>query len=80
MTSEKFNSLQSQDKEDLLLHAVEVCRKSDELVNHELFKLNDFFIEVKMNYQHRVHRIITAYTREELPVMYAGEVSQTKLC
>ncbi|MEJ7678435.1 MAG: hypothetical protein WKG06_11360 [Segetibacter sp.] len=75
MTPEKFNSLQSSDKEDLLLLAVEVCQKSDELFNYELFKLNDFFIEVRMNYQHRLHKIVTAYNLEELPVMYEGEVS-----
>lgn len=74
MTPKKFNTLESLDKEDLLLLAVEVCKKSDHLFNYKLFKLNDFFIQVRMNCQHRIHRIITAYTQQDLPMMYEGEV------
>ncbi len=74
MTIENFNTLNEQQKVELIFDANKITEKVDNEANYQLFEINDFFVEAKTSLEGKFKRSFTTYSLKELPVEYAGEV------
>ena len=70
MTPEEFNCLEKDQQKFLLCDADKIYEKSSELFREELFKIDDVFVEVKINYFNKFRRQIKAYASGQIPVTY----------
>ncbi len=74
MTIENFNTLNEQQKVELIFDANKITEKVDNEANYQLFEINDFFVEAKTSLEGKFKRSFTTYSLKELPVEYAGEI------
>jgi len=74
MTMESFNQMSEHQKVQLVFEADKITEKIDSEANYQLFKISNFFVEVKSSLEGKFKRSFTSYTLKELPVCYLGEV------
>lgn len=74
MIIESFNQMDEHQKVQLIFEADKITEKVDSEANYQLFKISNFFVEVKSSLEGKFKRTFTAYTLKELPVNYLGEV------
>ncbi len=63
MTVEEFNTLPETRKKELLIDAKKITEYEDDIAKHELFKIDNFFVEVSMSVTHRFRKITKAYAQ-----------------
>lgn len=74
MTIEIFNTLNEQQKVELIFDANKITEKVDNETNYQLFQIDNFFVEAKTSLEGKFKRSFTTYSLKELPAEYAGEV------
>lgn len=74
MTIETFNSLNEQQKVELIFDANKITEKVDREANYQLFQIDNFFIEAKTSLEGKFKRSFTTYSLKALPAEYVGEV------
>lgn len=74
MTLEDFTVLPEQEKRMVLFDANKVDERIDQINRYELFKVDQFFIEVKTCLVGKFKRFIQPYTLKDLPLEYCGKV------
>lgn len=74
MTIENFNNLTEQQKVELIFDANKITEKVDNEANYQLFQVDNFFVESKTSLEGKFKRSFNAYTLQDLPVNYMGEV------
>lgn len=74
MIIENFNRMDEHQKVQLIFEADKVTEKVDGEANYQLFKISNFFVEVKSSLEGKFKRSFTAYTLRELPSAYVSEV------
>lgn len=74
MIIESFNKMNEHQKVQLIFEADKITEKVDTEANYQLFKISNFFVEVKCSIDGKFKRSFTAYSLKELPVAYLGEV------
>ena len=74
MTIEMFNSLDEQQKMQLIFDANKIAEKVDNEANYQLFQIGNFFVETRRSLEGKFKKTLTTYSLKELPVDYAGEV------
>lgn len=74
MLIESFNKMNEHQKVQLIFEADKIAEKVDAEANYQLFKISNFFVEVKCSLEGKFKRSFTAYRLKELPVAYLGEV------
>ena len=62
MTVEEFNILPEAVKKALLIDAKKIREYEDDIAKHELYKIDNFFIEVSMSVTHRFRKITRTYS------------------
>lgn len=72
MTIEEFNILSESDKKGLLVDANKISEYEDDIAKHELFKIDNFFIEVSISVTYRFRKITNTYSQEDIPVVYTA--------
>jgi len=72
MTPEEFNNLEEEKQKFLLCDADKICENRNELFKEELFKIDNLFVEVKINYLNRFKRQIKAYALSQIPATYVS--------
>ncbi|WP_245542533.1 hypothetical protein [Segetibacter koreensis] len=78
MTTEEFHNLDEERQHVVLFEADKVCEWSNEYTNCQLFYTPNFYIETKTSIRYRYKRLISTFTLNTLPLIYAGSV-QLKL-
>jgi hypothetical protein len=73
---ENFNSLSDKQKKDLLVDAKKVSEYQQDLVRYELFTLEDFYVEVKIDFLQRYRIITGAYSLQNIPKRYTGQIAK----
>ncbi len=74
MTIQEFNLLNDQRKKEIIIDAHKVAEYQDDHSSRfELFHFEDFYIEVKVNFQHRYRKIINTYSFQDIPLIYGGK-------
>jgi hypothetical protein len=63
MTLEEFNTLSEAGKKELLIDAKKIREHEDDIAKHELFKIDNFFVEVSISVTHRFRKITKAYAQ-----------------
>lgn len=74
MSIDSFNRMDEHQKVQLIFEADKVTEKVDGESNYQLFKVSNFFVEVRSSLEGKFKRSFTAYSLRNLPVSYAGEV------
>lgn len=74
MTIETFNSLNEQQKVELIFDANKITEKVDREANYQLFQIDNFFVEAKTSLEGKFKRSFTTYSLKALPAEYVGEV------
>lgn len=74
MTIEQFEMLSHEEKLALLKNAPKVTEKLDGFTLRRLFRLGNFFIEIKNSLLNRYKSNLTIYTLKNIPVMYAEDL------
>lgn len=74
MTIESFNLMNEHQKVQLIFEADKITEKVDNEANYQLFKISNFFVEVKSSLEGKFKRTFTTYTLKNLPMDYVGEV------
>jgi hypothetical protein len=74
MIIESFNRMNDHQKVQLIFEADKITERVDAEANYQLFKISNFFVEVKSSLEGKFKRSFTAYTLKDLPVSYVGEV------
>ena len=74
MIIESFNKMNEHQKVQLIFEADKITEKIDTEANYQLFKISNFFVEVKSSIDGKFKRSFTAYSLKELPVAYLSEV------
>lgn len=74
MTIETFNSLNEQQKVELIFDANKITEKVDREANYQLFQIDNFFVEAKTSLEGKFKRSFTTYSLKALPAEYIGEV------
>ncbi|GEO11879.1 hypothetical protein [Segetibacter aerophilus] len=75
MTIDQYNNLTDRQKKELLIDAVKIDEHEDDIATYELFKIDDFYIEVSRSVTYKFRRILSTYSLEEIPPKYAGKVA-----
>ncbi len=73
MTIEQFKNLSEEEKMLFIKDAQKVTEKLDGFTLRRLFKLGNFFIEIKNSLLNRCKINVTVYTRVNLPILYAED-------
>ncbi len=73
MTIEQFKNLNEEEKMAFIKEAPKVTEKLDGFTLRRLFKLENFFIEIKNSLLNRYKSNMTIYTRVNLPILYAED-------
>jgi hypothetical protein len=73
---ENFNSLSDKQKKSLLVDAKKVSEYQQDLVRYELFSVGNFYVEVKIDFLERYRVIAGAYSSDNIPPMYRGQVAK----
>lgn len=72
MTIQDFNSLPEQRKKEIIVDAEKLGEYQDrDSTRYELFKVDKFFVEVKVSFSHRYRKILNSYLMNEVPSVYA---------
>lgn len=74
MTIETFNSLNEQQKVELIFDSNKIAEKVDKEANYQLFQIDNFFVEAKTSLEGKFKRSFTTYSLKALPAEYVGEV------
>ena len=74
MIIESFNKMDEHQKVQLIFEADKITEKVDAEANYQLFKISNFFVEVKSSLEGKFKRSFTAFSLKELPVAYLSEV------
>jgi hypothetical protein len=62
MTVEEFNILSEVGKKELLIDAKKITEYEDDIAKHELFRIDNFFVEVSISVTHRFRKITNTYS------------------
>ena len=73
MTPEQFDSLSEEHKNIEIFEARKITERFNQRVKFELFQIDDFFVEIKTSLQHRFRRVVSTYTRKDIPIEYPKE-------
>ena len=74
MNIESFTKMNEHQKVQLIFEADKITEKVDAEANYQLFKISNFFVEVKSSLEGKFKRSFTAFSLKELPVAYLSEV------
>lgn len=74
MTIEKFETLNEQQKVELIFDANKITEKVDNEANYQLFQVDSFFVEAKTSLEGKFKRCFTSYALKDLPADYISEV------
>ncbi len=62
MTVEEFNILSEGEKKELLIDAKKITEYEDDVAKHELFMIDNFFIEVSISVTYKFRKITNTYS------------------
>ncbi len=69
-----FNSLSDKRQKEIIVDAQKVAEYQDgDAERYELFGIEDFFIEVKVNFWERNRKILNTYSMKDIPINYDGK-------
>ncbi len=71
MTIEEFNKLSDRCKKELLIDAKKLAEREDAVAKYEIFKIDDFFVEVSRSITFKFRKIINTFSSKEKPVELA---------
>ena len=77
MTIEQYNNLPDREKKHLLIDAKKVTEYEDEIATYELFRLDDFYIEVSRSVTYKFRKILNTYEFKDIPLVYSANVLKT---
>lgn len=75
MTIEEFEKLSDEEKRIQLFEAQKVAERYSGFSKYQLFLIDDFFVETKINSLHLFRRTMTCYTNKTLPAEYYDVLS-----
>ncbi|MDB5245742.1 MAG: hypothetical protein JWQ40_136 [Segetibacter sp.] len=70
MVAEEFNKLSEEMKSRLIFDANKITERKDGSFTWELFKIDNFFIEIKRCIGNTLKRVISTYSIKDLPLIY----------
>lgn len=71
MSIEEFVSLPEQRKKEIIVDADKVGEYADDQAKYELFRIDRFFVEVKVSFIKRYRKISNTYFKKDIPLNYA---------
>ncbi|GEO12097.1 hypothetical protein [Segetibacter aerophilus] len=76
MTIDQYNNLPDKQKKELLIDAIKIGEHEDEIATYELFKIDDFYVEVSRSVTYKFRRILHTYPFKDNLPNYVGVVAQ----
>lgn len=73
MTIEDFNSLPAQRQKEIIVDAQKVAEFKDDSVKYEVFKIDQFFVEVKVSFLKKYRKITKTFYPSDFPLLYSGK-------
>lgn len=71
----EFNSLSDERKMEIIVDADKIGQYEDrQLGRFELFRIDRFYAEVKVNFLQRYRKIVNTYDLKDIPLVYSGAV------
>ena len=74
MSIEDFNSLPEQRKKEIIVDAIKVAEHEEDIVKFELFRIDNFFVEVSRSIIKRFRKVTNTYLPNNLPAIYANRL------
>ncbi|MCW3105810.1 MAG: hypothetical protein JWQ09_316 [Segetibacter sp.] len=75
MLIEDFNSLPEDRKMTIIVDAQKIGEyENGDIARYELFRVDNFYVEVKVSFLYRYRKIINAYDLKDVPLVYSGKV------
>jgi hypothetical protein len=75
MTVEEFQRLPDKGKKELLVDAIKITEYEDNFAKHELFQIDNFFVEVSISVIYKFRRIENTFSLKDVPLLYAEQVN-----
>ncbi|GEO09497.1 hypothetical protein [Segetibacter aerophilus] len=76
MNLEQYNNLPDRQKKELLIDAFKIDEHEDEISTYELFRIEDFYVEVSKSVIFKFRKILNTYALKDIPLNYAGKVAE----
>jgi hypothetical protein len=77
MTIEEYNQLSDKQKKYLLVDAEKIAEYVDDVASYELFRVDEFFIEVSKSVTYRFRKILNTYLLKDVPEKYLLSIKDT---
>ncbi|MDQ6815335.1 MAG: hypothetical protein M3040_16490 [Bacteroidota bacterium] len=75
MTIEQYNNLTDNQKKNLLIDALKIDEHEDEIATYELFRIDDFFVEVSRSVTYKFRKILNTYSIRDVPRSYLQKIT-----
>jgi len=75
MTIEQYNCLPDKQRKALLVDAEKIYEFEDDTETHELFQIDNFFVEVSKSVTYKFRKILNTYSVDNIPVSYADVIT-----
>lgn len=74
MSVEEFNTLSDRQKKEIIVDAEKIAEREDDVAKYELFRIDNFFVEVSRSITYRFRKILNTYSVKDIPTHYAGDI------